>query len=312
MDIKTIFFNLTDHDARASGDKHSDMFLGTVYESGFPEYLCIHSGGHLHATVPYSCELADFPFYMLLYTKDGSARYTTDSESILLSANTLLFADLRSHFRIRITNTTWDYDVVFLSSPVVENYYKIFTQHGHSLYPVTAESDIPVFFSRLLSACETGTEASRLLSIRWLTDILTEICLYESMKDSPQAKYPSYMLDMKKLLDESYTQSFSLSDFEDMFGISKYRLCREFSHYFEVSPLQYLNMRRIEAAKELLLSTNMPVHEVGSSVGIDNTNHFINLFKKYTQTTPLAFKQEAPASICALHPPLRSAPSDTI
>lgn len=301
MDIKNIFFTLTDRAPHISGGSHPEQFLGTVLESGFPSCLSVHAGGRIHAVAPYSYELNDFPFYMLLYTKEGGAAYNTDQESISLSAGSVLFTDLREHFRLGIASPSWDYDVVFLSGSTIDAYYRTYTQNGRDLYQVTAGSEIPALFDRLLTICNEDTDSSRLLCVRWLTDMLTEICLYESMKDSPQAKYPSYMLDMKKLLDESYTRSFALSDFEDMFGISKYRLCREFSHYFDVSPLQYLNMRRIEVAKDLLLSSNMPVHEVGSSVGIDNTNHFINLFKKYTGTTPFAFKQEAPASICALH-----------
>lgn len=56
-------------------------------------------------------------------------------------------------------------------------------------------------------------------------------------------------------------------------------------------PAQYLNKRRIEVAKHLLITTDYRIHEVGSMVGIDNTNHFITLFRKYTGATPLEYKQ---------------------
>ena len=61
------------------------------------------------------------------------------------------------------------------------------------------------------------------------------------------------------------------------------------------------NHKRIEEAKKLLLTTNDTIHEIGSKVGIHNTNHFINLFKRETGATPLAFKQDAPVSISELH-----------
>lgn len=79
------------------------------------------------------------------------------------------------------------------------------------------------------------------------------------------------------------------------------RICREFSKYYGVSPIQYLNHRRMEAAKKLLLTTDETIHEIGSMVGIHNTNHFINLFKRETGATPLVFKQDAPVSISELH-----------
>ncbi|MBO5161930.1 MAG: helix-turn-helix domain-containing protein [Lachnospiraceae bacterium] len=61
--------------------------------------------------------------------------------------------------------------------------------------------------------------------------------------------------------------------------------------------------KKIEAAKSLLLSTDDPIHEVGSMVGIDNTNHFIHLFKKHTGVTPFVYRQNAPQSIRETHCP---------
>mgnify|MGYP000755642574 len=112
---------------------------------------------------------------------------------------------------------------------------------------------------------------------------------------------PSYLLSVKNQMDKNYAEPLSLDDLEATYRISRYRICREFSFHFGESPMRYLNSRRIDAAKRLLLTTDLSVHEVGSQVGIENTNHFINLFKKDTGTTPLSFKQAAPVSISDLH-----------
>ena len=98
-----------------------------------------------------------------------------------------------------------------------------------------------------------------------------------------------------------YGENYSLDELENTYSVSKYRICREFSKYYGASPVQYLNHKRIEEAKKLLLTTNDTIHEIGSKVGIHNTNHFINLFKRETGATPLAFKQDAPVSISELH-----------
>lgn len=98
---------------------------------------------------------------------------------------------------------------------------------------------------------------------------------------------------MKKCFDYSYASHYSLKQFEEELDISKYRLCREFTNIFGISPLQYLNRRRIEASKQLLRSSTLTVHEIGSMVGFDNTNHFINLFKRETDNiTPNLYRQQ--------------------
>lgn len=114
---------------------------------------------------------------------------------------------------------------------------------------------------------------------------------------------PAYLLSMKADFEENYAENHSLEYFEQTLGISRYRLCREFSATFHTSPLQYLQGKKIEAAKSLLLSTDNPIHEVGAMVGIDNTNHFIHLFKKHTGVTPFVYRQNAPQSIRETHCP---------
>lgn len=84
---------------------------------------------------------------------------------------------------------------------------------------------------------------------------------------------------------------FNLQDLENSYHISKYRICREFAAAFGKPPLRYLNDVRIEAAKNLLLSGDKRIHEIAAEVGIENTTHFINLFKQRTGVTPLAYRE---------------------
>lgn len=46
----------------------------------------------------------------------------------------------------------------------------------------------------------------------------------------------------------------------------------------------------MEIAKNLLLSTDKHIHEIASELGYENTNHFINLFKKETGLTPMVYR----------------------
>ena len=54
---------------------------------------------------------------------------------------------------------------------------------------------------------------------------------------------------------------------------------------------QYLNELRINHAKELLLTTNMGINEIGEACGYQDYFYFIKKFKKSTGKTPTAFRQ---------------------
>ena len=169
--------------------------------------------------------------------------------------------------------------------------------------PTSAASCLSDSIDHLLHHRLYHSEIDTIMYSKWLNDIFTELCVYAADPSLLRDQIPPYIRQIKLMFDENYQESYSLEDLERRFETSRYRLCREFTHYCGRSPIQYLNHRRIEAAKVLLVSTNLSVHEVGSSVGIDNTNHFINLFKKETGATPLVFKQEAPAALSELHSP---------
>ncbi|WP_455717765.1 helix-turn-helix domain-containing protein [Anaerosporobacter sp.] len=151
----------------------------------------------------------------------------------------------------------------------------------------------------------SNTVLSNLYETKWLTEILTEICIFEKNQDNPDDSIPKYIKKSKAILDSQITKSFSLDELAEELQVNKYRLCREFSKYYKMPPLRYLNHKKMEKAKELLFGTNLTITEISTKLGIENVNHFIQLFKKETGATPLAYKQEAPASIRELHSPYK-------
>lgn len=102
---------------------------------------------------------------------------------------------------------------------------------------------------------------------------------------------PHHILQIKTILDIRYAENISLDFLEEELGMNKYRICREFRRYLQISPMKYLNRVRIQHAKQLLSNTNETVVSIGTQVGIPGTTHFINLFKKETGDTPLSYRR---------------------
>ncbi len=126
----------------------------------------------------------------------------------------------------------------------------------------------------------TPTPAEQIQLHRELTDMFVELMLSALSVSRDVKPIPAYLLSMKADFEENYAENHSLEYFEQTLGISRYRLCRGILRYIPYFPAAISSRKKIEAAKSLLLSTDNPIHEVGAMVGIDNTNHFIHLFKK--------------------------------
>jgi AraC family transcriptional regulator len=75
-------------------------------------------------------------------------------------------------------------------------------------------------------------------------------------------------------------------------GMSPYYFSRLFRQSMGVSPHEYLTQCRLEAAKQMLKKSNLPIIEIAAEVGFNSQSHFITLFKKHFGITPLQYRKE--------------------
>jgi AraC family transcriptional regulator len=58
-----------------------------------------------------------------------------------------------------------------------------------------------------------------------------------------------------------------------------------------MTPQQFVMQERIERAKELLQSEDLPIVEVSLLTGFKNQSHFTSLFRKFTRLTPKIWRE---------------------
>ena len=102
--------------------------------------------------------------------------------------------------------------------------------------------------------------------------------------------------DAQKLalyLDEHYMEKLSLASISRHLHIGRTKLCAIAKELSGGETLSYLiARRRIDAAKRLLLQSNMPISAVAESVGISDYNYFSKVFRSMTGTTPSTFRKK--------------------
>lgn len=77
-------------------------------------------------------------------------------------------------------------------------------------------------------------------------------------------------------------------------GMSPLYLARAFKTAVGQSPHQYVLMRRIERAKELLRNTDMPLVDVALSVGFSSQSHLSHWMHRQTGVSPAAYRRACP------------------
>ena len=103
--------------------------------------------------------------------------------------------------------------------------------------------------------------------------------------------------DLEKKILEHLEVSFRDPDLSqvkvaDLFQISTYTLSRLFKNQVGIGFAEYVNSKRLEYARDLLLTTTLSIREVALQSGYASESYFGRLFKATYGTSPSAFREQ--------------------
>lgn len=87
-----------------------------------------------------------------------------------------------------------------------------------------------------------------------------------------------------------YSQDLTLEDLAAIVHLHPTYFSNTFRKATGVAPMAFLQRFRVERAKGMLASTDLPVMEVANKVGFPDPYHFSRVFKKMTGTAPSAYQ----------------------
>lgn len=96
---------------------------------------------------------------------------------------------------------------------------------------------------------------------------------------------------MTEYIDKHYHEPLTLETLAEVCHGSPYHLHRTFKKVTGITPVDYIQQKRIDQASEYLVTTDRDVADIGLHVGLPNTSYFITLFKKKTGLTPMKYRQ---------------------
>jgi AraC-like DNA-binding protein len=102
---------------------------------------------------------------------------------------------------------------------------------------------------------------------------------------------PNEDLQILNYLQKNYSQPITLNFLSEKFSYSKNYIIKLFKKKFNLTPIQVLQIIRIEQAKPLLEYTNDSVAIIANNVGME-ANYFTKLFKKHEEISPIKYRNQ--------------------
>lgn len=260
-----------------------------------PHELCHKS---VSVTSPFSYEAAGLDALCIIQTTKGVGRLFCENHAGInagydLTKGTLALIDCRQNYKLVCQHNIWEYIICFVSTSILQYYFKKILELDHFILKLEKYADILNIWEQVLKN-NIDDEIHGIIRAKELISLFSQIYLACVIEQTGSYHVPAYIADMRRRFQTNYSDPFSLDELASEYGVNKYRLCREFAKYYEYTPIQYLNKIRIDKAKELLLNTDEKIVDISQIVGIENSNHFIRLFKEKTGVTPLTYRKETP------------------
>ena len=98
--------------------------------------------------------------------------------------------------------------------------------------------------------------------------------------------------EVKRFIEQNYNTDITLESLAADIGFNPTYFSKLFKEYFGTNFVNYLCNTRIEAAKKLLVDTDIRVTAIFSMVGFSQHSYFVRQFKAYTGSTPIDYRNK--------------------
>ncbi|MFD2968718.1 AraC family transcriptional regulator [Sphingobacterium bambusae] len=107
-------------------------------------------------------------------------------------------------------------------------------------------------------------------------------------------KFPSEdprVMEILKFIHHNCHKTIYLEQLADQVHMSKDHMIRIFKREIGVTPVEYINRKKIERSQMMLITSNITIKEISYSLGFESISYFNQIFKKHVGLTPLSFKK---------------------
>lgn len=218
--------------------------------------------------------------YVLHYVVSGTCRYNGNliepGEGFFTTPNELEFLEVYD----KPLDHYW---IVFQGTKVRDILNKCGIPSSSHKFSVKQNSQrIRMIFERAIKTDLSGIN----LSFYYTSVFYELLSLYNENKRTKG----NIVDNARRYIAANISQKITVEDIAKHCAISPKYLCKVFKNALGTSPLAFVLTEKFETAKDLLLSTDMPIKEIAAAVGYDDSCYFSTAFKSYAGVSPGQFR----------------------
>lgn len=220
-------------------------------------------------------------FTELFYVRNGKGNFLIENEVFPIEKDDLIIINPHlSHTELSDSNQPLSYFTVGVHGIR-------FSFNDHKDFQIfncrKRNTDLLFYFRSIFQELDTKAEGYERICRNMLESLTIQLQrITDSAFEVITGQNPSReCAAVKRYLDSSYSEAITLDDLSAVSHLNKYYLSHEFTKYYGISPISYLNRKRVEVCKELLETTDYGISDIAHLTGFSSQSYLSQSFRKY-------------------------------
>lgn len=266
----------------------SELFFHTPSDYARRMLFYMTTCGCFYTNYDYRIQRENYHNYLLFYIRSGRLSLTSSGRSLVASEGQVGLLNCHApheYYTIGSTDFVW---LHLDGSNIVDFYHQIIQMHDAFVFDTPHAEKIRDGIDEIISSHRNEQPLSEIHLSQKLYGLL--IAMIDTDKPARAAEDDPVQRAIQ-FMQEQYQNPLSLEDIAAHVNMSRFHFARLFKRECGCSPHEYLILTRLNCAKHLLKTTDLPVKVIAQKVGYQNVSSFSSAFAERVGLAPTQFRQ---------------------
>lgn len=268
----------------------SDLYFSTPSEYARRMLFYMSTCGYYYTNYDYRIEREDYHNYMLFYICDGRLSLRSGSQTMVASAGQVGFLNCHEpHEYHTIGNTEFVW--LHLDGSNTDDFYRQAVQmHGGFVFDTPYAEQIKDGIYEIVFSFRNEQPFSEVRLSQKLYGLLAAT-IDTDKANGEQSAMDETVAKAIRFIRTQYMNAITLTDVATHVNMSQFHFSRLFKRGCGCPPHEYLILTRLNRAKHLLKTNDLPIKVIAQKVGYQNVSSFTNAFTDRVGISPTLFRK---------------------
>ena len=258
--------------------------------------LYLQEVGLLESIKPHRCVREELNSYLFLVVLEGKGEIRIGKTAYQIKAGDAALIDCMQHYEhVSDEKNAWKLAWAHFNGKVAKDYYELFMKlnQGENVFRVKSVNTFKCYIEELLKNNEEKSLISELRSGELLLKLLNDVLEGIIQKETRTSSGKQVVFEQtREFLNEHYAEKDVISQIQKENKESIEDLNQEFSRRYGIGIKEYVDNRRLLAAKELLRFSIKSFETIAEEVGIGNQEALNKIFRAKEGISPEEYRMK--------------------